>query len=247
MVTLSHTIALQPGAASLAGVIGLDFSYGAFDRLVKAAAPCDDNDCFLMDSSGYLITYKDFSGDSSVETENVFVGVKEPALAKLLVDEGFLRMQTYRDFKSQQRCSSFLVAIDAPGLADGGFSARARACGSGRVFVTYVGVGEGTSNIFLVVKENWRPGIGCDTPLPTCRPLVAASPCDKSDDMALSRSRPPCTEFSASEDSLEALRASDPDGGSCNSSAGLIAGLVVAAVVACFCAVALIVFVCKKK
>jgi hypothetical protein len=223
VVTLSQTVPRVDGSAAIAGVIGLDFIYDAFDELVSSAVACNSTAqltrvCFVIDSSGYLITHPTFRGaPANVDTENVFLGRDNPSLSATLIDAGWLASQRHSDFKTQQNCTTFGVEA---ALISG---ALGNACGSGSVQLHAVTIGALATNTYVVVLENWRGGAGgvCaradQTAQPRCEPLVAPDPCDADAPQPFERVQATCPDFAATPDMLETLRAEDPDGGVCES------------------------------
>lgn len=123
----------------VAGVAGMDFSYETFEDIFLQTVPCPGTSrCWLMDYSGYLVTYDTFLGASNPATfENVFIGEREkPFFDRMLADQFFVR-QDFENYETFESCFYYEVDLDA---FPSGYSATVSGagCRSGTIYAVAV-------------------------------------------------------------------------------------------------------------
>ncbi len=247
VVSLSRTVG-NSNVSSVFGVAGMDFDLTGIRQLFSQAVPCPvDTQCFLLDDSCDLIS----SPDGTDLRDLDFMGTRSRLLGAVtadLLNRGMSKNYCL-DYVSLKRQAFYDVSVPA-----GGFSGSTQACGGANVQYNIVPVPNGNFYLVTVTQGETLPAMACcGTASAGCASGASTTTCEApcKADVVLENN---CLGFkpSTSEVQVEPCPLAPPSlrslplTASSGLTAGQIAGIVVAGIVAASVLVVMSIYLVKR-
>ena len=157
------------GRRKVEGVVGYDYLYPKMNNFLPDSTGCAKDDvrsrerhtaCFLIETSGLLLTHSDFllTKEQNDINSNVFLGKKEPDLADALINDGIIKyIENKKSPDSKQLLNYYSVDRDAfksSNVLHGTLEGSLKCLNASEPITWYISEINGT-NAFLLTVENY--------------------------------------------------------------------------------------------